>query len=209
MAAQNSDKGISGDGVFTSFLSGSSLNPTSGTSPKYDSIKMSFGSNLYHNNIAPAIASYIWKRTAQSVGELPNHSHTVYTDDNFCAVNTGNNNAWKQALANVNTPESGVSYSVHIGAVGYNVYHNNIAPCRAVYIWKRTVQSVGEMPSHCHEQYVTANPGTGLYNTRKDYESDEINLDIFPQVNTGNTGGDLYHNKLPTVIATYCWKRFS
>lgn len=289
MAAQNSDNGISGDGVFTSFLSGSSLHPTSGTSPKYDSIKMSFGSNLYHNNIAPAIASYIWKRTAQSVGEipsafqggqaigsfaddsnyqnyglltanaalggrpiithytndqskiftnntgedsphnnlspvvaaylwkrtaqpvgeLPNYSHTVYTDNNFCAVNTGNNNAWKQALANANTPESGVSYSVHIGAVGYNVYHNNIAPCRAVYIWKRTVQSVGEMPSHCHEQYVTANPGTGLYNTRKDYESDEINLNIFPQVNTGNTGGDLYHNNLPTVIATYCWKRIS
>ena len=74
-----------------------------------------------------------------TVGELPNHSHTVYTDNNFCAVNTGNNNAWKQALANANTPESGVSYSVHIGAVGYNVYHNNIAPCRAVYIWKRTV----------------------------------------------------------------------
>ena len=68
---------------------------------------------------------------------------------------------------------------------------------------------VGEMPSHCHEQYVTANPGTGLYNTRKDYESDEINLNIFPQVNTGNTGGDLYHNNLPTVIATYCWKRIS
>lgn len=64
MAAQNSDNGISGDGVFTPFLAGSSLHPTSGTSPKYDSIKMSFGSNLYHNNIAPAIAAYVWQRTA-------------------------------------------------------------------------------------------------------------------------------------------------
>lgn len=73
-----------------------------------------------------------------TVGELPNHSHTVYTDPNFCAVNTGNNNEWKQALANAGTPASGVSYGCYIGAVGYNYYHNNISPSIAIYLWRRT-----------------------------------------------------------------------
>ena len=72
-----------------------------------------------------------------TVGELPNHSHTVYTEPNFCAINTGNNNDWKQALANAGTPASGVSYDCYIGAVGYNYYHNNLAPCISAYMWKR------------------------------------------------------------------------
>lgn len=74
-----------------------------------------------------------------TVGELPNHSHTVYTDPAYCPVNTGNVNAdWKQALASPNTPASGVSYGCYIGAVGYNYYHNNISPSIAIYLWRRT-----------------------------------------------------------------------
>ena len=69
--------------------------------------------------------------------------------------------------------------------------------------------TVGELPSHHHQQYVTANPGEGSYSTRKDYASDEYNMDIYPQVNTGNTGNDLHHNNLPPAIATYGWKRIS
>lgn len=72
-----------------------------------------------------------------AVGELPNHSHTIYTDPNFCAVSTGNNNDWKQALANRKTPEKGVSYGAYIGAVGYDHYHNNLSPAIATYVWKR------------------------------------------------------------------------
>lgn len=73
-----------------------------------------------------------------TVGELPNHSHTVYVDPNFCAVATGNNNDWKQALANAGTPKKGVSYGTYIGAVGYDYYHNNVSPCLATYLWRRT-----------------------------------------------------------------------
>ena len=74
-----------------------------------------------------------------SVGELPNHSHTVYTDPAYCAVYTDNVNPdWKQALASPNTPASGVSYGCYIGAVGYNYYHNNISPSIAIYLWRRT-----------------------------------------------------------------------
>lgn len=73
-----------------------------------------------------------------TVGELANHSHTAYHDKNFCAVNTGNNNTWKQALINANTPEKGVSYALHIGATGYDQYHNNVGPVIATYLWQRT-----------------------------------------------------------------------
>ena len=30
----------------------------------YDGITMSFGNDLYHNNTAPCVASYLWYRTA-------------------------------------------------------------------------------------------------------------------------------------------------
>lgn len=73
-----------------------------------------------------------------TVGELPNHSHTAYHDENFCAVNTGIISSWKQALINANTPEKGVSYALHIGATGYDQYHNNVGPVIATYLWQRT-----------------------------------------------------------------------
>lgn len=38
------------------------------------------------------------KHTIDSSGA---HNHMVYTDKNFCAVHTGNNNSWKQMLVNV------------------------------------------------------------------------------------------------------------
>ena len=64
MAAQNSDDGIVCDGVFSSWLDGSSLHPTSGTSPKYDSAKMQFGGNKVHNNIQPSYSCYMWRRVS-------------------------------------------------------------------------------------------------------------------------------------------------
>ena len=41
---------------------------------------------------------------------------------------------------------------------------------------------------HTHQQYVTANPGLGPYNTRLDYNSDANNLATYPQVQTGGAG---------------------
>lgn len=67
--------------------------------------------------------------------------------------------------------------------------------------------TVEEMPSHSHQQYVTANPGEGPYSTRKDYDSDEINLNTYPQVQTGSTGGSQAHNLVQPSIAAYGWRR--
>lgn len=71
----------------------------------------------------------------------------------------------------------------------------------------RAVRTVDEMPSHTHQQYVTANPGEGIFNTRMDYNSDNKNLNTYPQVQTGSTGKNKSHNNTPLSIAAYGWKR--
>ena len=74
-----------------------------------------------------------------TVGELAEHNHTMYCDDNFCPINTGNVNAyWKQGLISHNTPEKGEKYGVFIGACGNSEYHNNMTPVIATYCWTRT-----------------------------------------------------------------------
>lgn len=70
-------------------------------------------------------------------GELANHSHTVYTDDKFCAYSTGNNNEWKQGLVNINTPSKGAKYAHYIGSVGGDKPHNNLSPLYGVYRFRR------------------------------------------------------------------------
>ena len=67
--------------------------------------------------------------------------------------------------------------------------------------------TVEEMPPHTHQQYVTANPGDGQYSTRKDYESDELNMHIYPQVQTGSTGGGRAHSIVQPAVAVYGWHR--
>mgnify|MGYP001485545348 FL=1 len=69
--------------------------------------------------------------------------------------------------------------------------------------------TVDELASHSHQQYVTANPNTGTYTTRLDFNDDAQNLAIFPQVMTGDTGGNLPHNNMPPVYGTYLFKRIS
>ena len=66
---------------------------------------------------------------------------------------------------------------------------------------------IEEMPAHSHQQYVTANPGAGTYNTRLDWNQDNQKLNIYPQVQTGSTGGNQPHNNMPPYEAAYCWKR--
>ena len=73
-----------------------------------------------------------------SVDENAEHSHTVYTDDNFCAVPTGNNNVWKQGLVNINTTAVDGTFIHYIGASGKSKPHNNMQPYQTVYIFKRT-----------------------------------------------------------------------
>ena len=69
--------------------------------------------------------------------------------------------------------------------------------------------TVGELASHTHAQYVTANPGAGNYNTRKDFLSDELKLDKYYQLETGPTGGNQYHNNISASVATYVWRRIA
>ncbi len=54
--------------------------------------------------------------------------------------------------------------------------------------------TVSEMPSHHHAQYVLANSGTGIWDTRHDYNADEKALDTYYQCETGSTGGNGSHS---------------
>ena len=66
---------------------------------------------------------------------------------------------------------------------------------------------IEEMPKHSHQQYVTANPGAGTYETRLDWNQDAEKLDIYPQVQTGSTGGNQPHNNMPPYKSVYAWQR--
>lgn len=72
-----------------------------------------------------------------TVDENAEHSHTIYTDDNFCAVQTGNNNVWKQGLVNINTTAVDGIFTHYIGASGKSKPHNTMQPYQTVYIFKR------------------------------------------------------------------------
>lgn len=73
-----------------------------------------------------------------TVDENAKHSHTMYTDDAYCAVQTGNNNFWKQGLVNINTTAVDGIFTHYIGASGKGKPHNNMQPYQIVYIFKRT-----------------------------------------------------------------------
>lgn len=71
---------------------------------------------------------------------MPVHSHTVYTDDDYCAVKTGNTSyEWKQGLINAYATATSGKYKHYCGVVGGNVPHDNMEPYAVVYIFKRTV----------------------------------------------------------------------
>ena len=65
--------------------------------------------------------------------------------------------------------------------------------------------TVSEMPSHTHQQYVTAN-NEGTYGIRQDYVRDGSGT-AFPQCMTGYTGGNAAHNNMPPYKAVYIWER--
>ena len=67
--------------------------------------------------------------------------------------------------------------------------------------------TIDEMPAHSHMQYVTANPGQGIHDTREDYNTDSQNLDTYDHIQTGSTGGSQPHNNMPPFVSVYAWKR--
>lgn len=64
--------------------------------------------------------------------------------------------------------------------------------------------TVDEMPSHTHDQYVTANSGNA--GVRKDYNQD-ANTSVYYQCQTGSRGGGQAHNNLQPYITCFMWKR--
>ena len=72
---------------------------------------------------------------ALTVNEMPPHQHPTYADVEFSACNTGNTNAWKQALVNASDPTT-LDY-MRTGSSGGGWAHNNMPPYLAVYMWKR------------------------------------------------------------------------
>ena len=73
---------------------------------------------------------------------------------------------------------------------------------------------------HAHGQYVTANPGSGPFNGRQDYDADANGLSVYAQGNNtmdagshshgggvGGSGGGAAHNNLPPYRAAYIWYR--
>ena len=67
--------------------------------------------------------------------------------------------------------------------------------------------TIDEMPAHSHTQYVTANPGTGIYNTRQDYVADKLKLNKYEHIQTGSTGGGKPHTIMPPYRSVYAWER--
>ena len=73
-----------------------------------------------------------------SKGEMASHAHTEYTDNLFCAYQTGNNNKWKQGLVNAEETSKSVTYRHWIGSAGGNQPHNNLPPVYGVFRFCRT-----------------------------------------------------------------------
>lgn len=65
MCAQNKDAGVYASGVFSAYKSGYAVRPdTSIYDANYDSVSLSFGNDIPHNNMQPYSTVYIFKRTA-------------------------------------------------------------------------------------------------------------------------------------------------
>lgn len=68
--------------------------------------------------------------------------------------------------------------------------------------------TLGEMPNHSHQQYVTANSGGTAI--RMDYDSDMSGGQKYDQgVTTGGAGNSEAHNNMPPYVTCFGWKRVS
>ena len=69
---------------------------------------------------------------------------------------------------------------------------------------KKHKLTISELASHSHQQYVSTNAGSLAI--RKDYKEDGESS-IYPQCQTGNSGGDQAHNNLqPYMVCHYIMK---
>jgi prepilin-type N-terminal cleavage/methylation domain-containing protein len=66
---------------------------------------------------------------------------------------------------------------------------------------KTHVNTVGELPSHAHDQYVTANSGGS--SIRIDYHADAASVTYAQNMYTGTTGGGAAHNVIQPSITKY------
>ena len=68
--------------------------------------------------------------------------------------------------------------------------------------------TIDEIPSHSHEQKVTAHENHGGTGVRADWNGDGNGFLGYPQgVNTYNTGGGKPHNNLPPYTTVYMYRR--
>ena len=135
--------------------------------------------NDYYNKIYPI--GYIWESTSNV------NPQTIY------------GGTWEQygsgkVLIGVGTvtDSAGATKTFTAGAVGGEINHT---------------LTVDEMPSHNHNQVITANTG-GSINGRTDYGTDSSTMTKYSQgVTTSNTGSDQAHNNLLPYVVVYRWKR--
>ena len=106
----------------------------------YTLIAQGSGTDDYGSFTYTAGQKYGERKHQLTTDELPSHSHTVYTDNDFCAYkNPTSNQPWKQGLINVDYYPQGITYGSHgSGYTGANQAHNNLPPSVAAYCWKRT-----------------------------------------------------------------------
>lgn len=106
----------------------------------YTLIAQGSGSDDFGSYTYTAGQKYGERKHKLTTDELPSHSHTVYTDNDFCAYNNPESNQpWKQGLINVDYYPQGITYGSHgSGYTGANQAHNNLPPSVAAYCWKRT-----------------------------------------------------------------------
>ena len=135
--------------------------------------------NDYYNKIYPV--GYIWESTSNV------NPQTIY------------GGTWEQygsgkVLIGVGTvtDSAGTTKTFTANEVGGEINHT---------------LTINEMPSHDHEQFVTANNG-GSIKGRADYNTDADNNNKYTQgIRTGSTGGGQAHNNLQPYVVVYRWKR--
>lgn len=92
--------------------------------------------------------------------------------------------------------------------VGVNTSDTDFASAGKTGGEKKHTLTIEEMPNHAHEQYVTANPGSGGHGIRRDWDEDANGLSTYPQgCSTSSVGGGNSHNNLQPYYCVYIFKR--
>lgn len=121
-------------------------------------------------------------------------SRTIYTDL-FAVI--GTNNGVGDGSTTFNLPDWRGR-----GSMGYDVNQSEFNAVGKTGGEKSHVLTIGEMPQHNHEQYVTANPGTGGIGVRGSFNGVEgAGQTAYVQgVGTGFIGNNQSHNNLHPYI---------